>query len=151
VRPFLARFALSLPPVRRTLRRRVAGLSIAYPPPRGSKEHPWTGQRVPDVSIGASHLYAEMRHGHFTLLDRTGNGQLADAVAEAWSDHVTTVPVPPTIAPNWPAVTLIRPDGYIAWASDHATSADQLAAISHWCGPTSTAGTPRHANATDES
>jgi 2-polyprenyl-6-methoxyphenol hydroxylase-like FAD-dependent oxidoreductase len=117
-----------------------AGLSIAYPPPRG-REHPWTGQRVPDVSIGASRLYAEMRHGHFTLLDRTGNGQLADAVAEAWSDRVTTVSTPPTMAPNWPLVTLIRPDGYVAWASDHATSAGQLAAISHWCGPTSTAGT----------
>jgi 2-polyprenyl-6-methoxyphenol hydroxylase-like FAD-dependent oxidoreductase len=33
VRPLLARFALSLPPVRRTLRRRIAGISIAYPPP----------------------------------------------------------------------------------------------------------------------
>jgi 2-polyprenyl-6-methoxyphenol hydroxylase-like FAD-dependent oxidoreductase len=150
VRPFLARFALSLPPVRRTLRRRVAGLSIAYPPPRGSKEHPWTGQRVPDVSIGASRLYAEMRHGHFTLLDRTGNGQLADAVAEAWSDRVTTVQAPPTIAPNWPAVTLIRPDGYVAWASDHATTAGHLAAISHWCGPTSTAAAAHHANETGE-
>ncbi len=147
VRPLLARFALSLPPVQRMLRRRVAGLSIAYPPPRGGKAHSWTGRRVPDVSIGASRLYTEMRHGHFTLLDRTGKSQLADAVAEGWSDRVVTVLLPPTIAPNWPAVTLIRPDGYVAWAGDKATSAGQLAAVSHWCGPTSTARTAHHANA----
>jgi 2-polyprenyl-6-methoxyphenol hydroxylase-like FAD-dependent oxidoreductase len=150
VRPLLARFALSLPPVRRTLRRRIAGISIAYPPPRGNKAHPWTGQRVPDVSIGASRLYPNMRHGHFTLLDRTGNGQLADAVAEAWPDRVATVQAPPTIAPSWPLITLIRPDGYVAWASDQATSAAQLAAISHWCGPATTAATAHHANATPQ-
>ncbi|HMG31869.1 MAG TPA: FAD-dependent monooxygenase [Jiangellaceae bacterium] len=148
VRPFLARFALSLPPVRRTLRRRVAGLSIAYPPPGGGKAHPWTGQRVPDVSIGASRLYAEMRHGHFTLVDRTVKGQLADAVAEGWPNRVVAMPVPPTTAPNWPAVTLIRPDGYVAWASDKAAGANQLAAIGHWCGPASTARSAHHVTTT---
>jgi 2-polyprenyl-6-methoxyphenol hydroxylase-like FAD-dependent oxidoreductase len=148
VRPLLARFALSLPPVRRTLRRRVAGLSIAYPPSRSGTEHPWNGQRVPDVSIGASRLYPRMRHGKFTLLDRTGKGQLADAVAAVWSDRVATVQAPATIAPSWPLVTLMRPDGYVAWASDKTTSEGQLAAISHWCGPPSTAATAHRGNAT---
>jgi hypothetical protein len=97
VRPFLARFALSIPAVRRTLRRRIAGISIAYPAPRDRKEHPWNGQRVPDVSIGASRLYLGMRRGNFTLFDLFVTVQQA---AEAEPDPERRTKLSQTVEPS---------------------------------------------------
>src|SRR5215207_3711624 len=88
VRPLLARFLLALGPVRRAMRRRISGLAIAYPPPRGERAHPWTGQRVPDATVGESRLYELMRRGRFVLLDRTGTGEIARVVEEGCSDRV---------------------------------------------------------------
>jgi FAD binding domain len=142
VRPFLARLLLGLKPVRRALRRRISGLSIAYPPPRGERAHPWTGQRVPDVTFGKSRMYELMRGGRFVLLDRTG--EVARAADEGWSDRVDVVQVPAATTPNWPAATLIRPDGYAAWASDAKAISARLsagrAALRHWCGSASARG-----------
>jgi len=33
-----------------------------------------------------------------------------------------------------PAVMLVRPDGYVAWASDDTTPAAIEAAVTGWCG-----------------
>jgi 2-polyprenyl-6-methoxyphenol hydroxylase-like FAD-dependent oxidoreductase len=140
VRPLLARFVLRFGPVQGALRRRISGLSIAYPPQRGERAHPWTGQRIPDIAVDGSRLYELMRDGRFVLLDRTANGDAAHAAEKGWSDRVNVLRVTAATAPKWPAVTLIRPDGYAAWASNASALDERLstgcAALHHWCGPT---------------
>jgi hypothetical protein len=95
--------------------------------------------RAPDVGLGGSRLYEQLRHGRFTLVDRTDNGPGERLTADGWSGRAVAVRVPPTGAPGWPALTLIRPDGYIAWASDDTTGqvAAAGAALTDWCGPPS--------------
>jgi 2-polyprenyl-6-methoxyphenol hydroxylase-like FAD-dependent oxidoreductase len=138
VRPILARLVLGVKPLRRALRRRISGLSIAYPPPRGQRVHPWTGQRVPDASLGEARLYELMRGGHFTLLDRTDDGRVARAEEEGWADRVDIVRTS-AAPPDWPALLLIRPDGSAAWSTNASAPGEQLSAgrtaLSHWCGP----------------
>jgi hypothetical protein len=115
VRPVLAGLLLGFKPTRRALRRRISGLSIAYPL-RGKRMHPWVGQRVPDARLGETRLYELMRGGRFVLLDRTDDGEVA-RTAESFSDRVDVVRVPAAV-PDWPAALLVRPDGYAAWAGD---------------------------------
>jgi hypothetical protein len=138
VRPILARLVLGVKPLRRALRRGISGLSSAYPPPRGQRVHPWTGQRVPDASLGEARLYELMRGGHFTLLDRTDDGRVARAEEEGWADRVDIVRTS-AAPPDWGALLLIRPDGYAAWATNASAPGEQLSAgrtaLSHWCGP----------------
>jgi 2-polyprenyl-6-methoxyphenol hydroxylase-like FAD-dependent oxidoreductase len=140
VRPVLARLLLAIPPVQRALRRRVSGLAVAYPPPRGAPAHRWAGRRAPDLDLDGSRLYERLRHGRFTLADRTGDGRGERLATEGWADRVATVWVPPAAAPSWPLLTLIRPDGYVAWASDDTTIAAARAALTRWCGPTAAIG-----------
>jgi choline dehydrogenase-like flavoprotein len=137
----LTRLLLAIPSVHRSLRRRVSGLAVAYPPPRGTPAHPWAGRRTPDVGLDGSRLYERLRHGRFTLAD-CSDGQGERLVAVGWADRVATVRVPPTSTPGWPALTLIRPDGYVAWASDDTAIAAARAALTRWCGPTAAIGTP---------
>jgi 2-polyprenyl-6-methoxyphenol hydroxylase-like FAD-dependent oxidoreductase len=139
LRPVVARIAFSLPLVRRFLRRRVSGLSIAYRPPGRRPEHPWIGRRVPDVQLADSRLYEHMREGTFVLLDRTSDGRFADEVD---NDRVRTVRAPHADAAagpvnkQWPVALLIRPDGYVAWATSRADPPGTVrAAIERWCGP----------------
>jgi 2-polyprenyl-6-methoxyphenol hydroxylase-like FAD-dependent oxidoreductase len=133
VRPALIRLLLGLAPVQRLLRDRISGLAIAYPP-RDERDHPWTGLRVPDLAIGESRLYELMRDGRFVLLD--SDGEVTRAVREGWSDRVEVVRV--EAAPYRPAVVLVRPDGYAAWASDAPTPDERFsagrAALQRWCG-----------------
>jgi hypothetical protein len=117
---------------RYSVRRRISGLSIAYPPS--------CGQRVPDASLSESRLYELMRGGRFILLDRNDDGRIARAVKEGWADRIDIVRSSIAATPDWPAVLLVRPDGYAAWATHVSAPGEQLsagrAALRHWCGPT---------------
>jgi 2-polyprenyl-6-methoxyphenol hydroxylase-like FAD-dependent oxidoreductase len=124
--------------VRQVLGGRLSGIGIKYDRPSGS--HRWTGRRVPDTADPASHaVYEALREGKFVL---TG--------AEVASDRV--VSLPGTRPPGLPAVVLVRPDGYVAWATDGAgrgrdasseparpqdrsDAAEIRAAVEQWCGP----------------
>lgn len=119
-----------MPALRRRLRRLVSGLGVAYSAPRGS--HPWTGQRVPDVDLGETRLDERMRHGGFTVLDRTGDFD---------GDDRAVVVRPSFDLPGWPPIVLIRPDGYAAWAGEDSEGA--RAALDRWC-PSRAAATPAH-------
>jgi 2-polyprenyl-6-methoxyphenol hydroxylase-like FAD-dependent oxidoreductase len=127
------RTMLRLAPVRRQIAGRLSGIGIRYPRPTGG--HPWAGRRMPDV-LGSDHrrLYEALRAGHFVLVDGTDG-----AAAEEPTGRVLTLAVdrrgggPGTR--GIPAVALVRPDGYVAWASDRADSRQVRAAVQEWCGP----------------
>ena len=117
---------LRFPISRRLAAERLSGISIAYP--RGSREDDWmVGRRMPDIECEDARLYEVMRSGRFVLVTAAGT----DAIAVDWPgvDHV--VHTDRTL----PAAILVRPDGYIAWATRRPPVAAQLSAVlSRWCG-----------------
>ncbi|WP_328472078.1 FAD-dependent monooxygenase [Actinoplanes sp. NBC_00393] len=92
-----------------------AGASAARP-------HALAGHRMPDVDCGGTRLYEHLRDGRFTLVTRT---PLALGHPSVHNLHCPTLP--------GAAMILIRPDTYIAWASDTMlTAAQTSAAIAEW-------------------
>ena len=111
---------------RRLLAERLSGVGIAYRRP-SSDDHPWVGRRMPDLECDGGRLYESLRDGRFVLV-----GSSVDAFGEA-AVHRAQMP------PGYPALVLVRPDGYVAWASDSA-GADPAPALAEWCGQPTTSG-----------
>ncbi|WLQ65790.1 FAD-dependent oxidoreductase [Streptomyces glycanivorans] len=89
---------------------RISGVGISYDAPKGS--HRLTGTRAPDLRLTEGRLLELLRDGSFVLVTPPDTPAPATAAAEPtplvhahWTDDRTTT-------------LLIRPDGYIAWASD---------------------------------
>jgi 2-polyprenyl-6-methoxyphenol hydroxylase-like FAD-dependent oxidoreductase len=122
VRRAAIRTALRIGPVRARLAERISGIGVHYGRKFGS--HRLTGQRWPDHGPDGTPVYEALRTGRFVLL-RRGN---ADPVADGSSDRVVTV----TTGPDTPALTLVRPDGYVAWASDRPDEPGLLTARRQW-------------------
>ena len=121
------RVLLRVPPAYRRLAGLLSGIGLRYDRPAGT--HPWTGRRMPDrETTDGRRVYEAMRGGSFVLVDATGA-----ANADDWSDRVVTVRVPHRS--GTPAVILVRPDGYVAWAGDRPDPAELRAALGRWCGP----------------
>ncbi|MFI7231294.1 FAD-dependent monooxygenase [Nonomuraea angiospora] len=117
------------PPAARRLREAISGLAISYSAPRGA--HPLTGRRAPDVLLTgeAGRLYEALRDGRFVLLSPAE--EPAVSLLPARVAHAT-----PRSA-RLPSM-LVRPDGYIAWASTAADPATRVlglrSALARWCG-----------------
>jgi 2-polyprenyl-6-methoxyphenol hydroxylase-like FAD-dependent oxidoreductase len=114
--------------------RAVSGIGIAYAAPRG--EHRLTGRRAPDVRLaagkaGETRLYEILRGGRFVLLAPAGTGA---AIGRRWTGRVDLATPADAALP----MILVRPDGYVAWATDESTPADRDAALrnalTRWCG-----------------
>lgn len=136
-RDVLGGAAMRTPAVERRLTGIVSGIAIGYARPRGA--HPSVGKRVPDVVLGADgsangspRLYERLRDGRFLLIGRSAR----DLDAAGGRDGEVGCAVS---AESPCAVMLVRPDGYVAWASDEADpvarAAAARAALSEWCGP----------------
>jgi hypothetical protein len=155
------RLVVPLPPVQSRLARDYSGLSIRYQP--GPGDHPLAGTRLPPGTItragpadgaraaapaGAARvrLYDLFHSGGFVMLDRVTGGAVAPGADLAGpadglpGGRVTVARYRDTTATGLPAAALVRPDGYLAWASDEADPAARAAAaraaIRLWCGPT---------------
>jgi 2-polyprenyl-6-methoxyphenol hydroxylase-like FAD-dependent oxidoreductase len=103
---------------------RVSGIGIAYPAPPGAGHHRLVGRRMPDVDCSGGRLYEQLRDGRFVLVSR-------GATVDGGPDTVHSV----SCDGEGPALTLVRPDGYVAWASDAPVPPARLsAAIANWCG-----------------
>ncbi|MEV6009392.1 FAD-dependent monooxygenase [Streptomyces sp. NPDC051976] len=126
-----------IPVVRGHLAGMISGLDIRY---EGNGE-PLTGGRVPHIELGTdsgpSSTTALLRTGRGVLLDLSGDAKrrakLA-ATAARWKDRVDLVTAEPatgTVLEGHKTV-LLRPDGYVGWASARAT--DPAPALKRWFG-----------------
>jgi hypothetical protein len=116
----LARLAVRVGPVRRRLAGQLSGIAIAYPSPPGA--HRQAGRRAPDVPLeGGSRLYEALRSGRFVLLVPAGEPAVA---LDGWAGRVSLA----TRADGSAALTLVRPDGYVAWACDETDPERRAAA-----------------------
>lgn len=112
---------LRLPDANRHLAGLMSGLSLRYELPG---DHPLTGRRVPDADLvtedGATRLSALFGSGHAVLLD------LAGAVPDGLRLPPRVDLVRATCADDLGAAALlIRPDGYVCWATDTSAACDE--------------------------
>jgi hypothetical protein len=114
--------------------RAVSGIGIAYATPRG--EHRLAGRRAPDIRLapgkaGKTRLYEILRGGRFVLLTPAG---ARAAIGRRWTDRVDSATPADTTFP----IMLVRPDGYVAWATDETAPASRdealRTALTRWCG-----------------
>ncbi|MFF1353820.1 FAD-dependent monooxygenase [Streptomyces sp. NPDC058297] len=106
-RAALTAFLGRVRPARTRVVGRLTGIGVAYPAPRGA--HRLVGTRVPDVTLKEGRLYEALRRGTFVLIVPEGTRDKGDdrySVTHWASDRRTSL--------------LVRPDGYVAWASDEA-------------------------------
>jgi 2-polyprenyl-6-methoxyphenol hydroxylase-like FAD-dependent oxidoreductase len=113
-------FLTRVPRTKRMMGERLSGIGIAYPHRR---DDDWmVGRRMPDIDCEGKRLYERLREGKFVLVT-------AVPVELARPDIVHTVDQHPEL----PDAVLVRPDGYVAWASERMPSASELsAAIDRW-------------------
>ncbi|WP_406507341.1 FAD-dependent monooxygenase [Streptomyces sp. NBC_00212] len=99
----------------------ISGLGISYAAERGS--HPLAGKRAPDLELAEGRLYEVLRRGEFVLVTPR-DGRVAapeGAICAHWkSGRGSTL--------------LVRPDGYVAWASDRPDAPGLHAALTRWTG-----------------
>jgi hypothetical protein len=114
--------------------RSVSGIGIAYATPRG--EHHLAGRRASDIrlvpgKVGKTRLYEILRGGRFVLLTPAGAGA---AIGRRWIGRVDSATPADTTLP----IVLVRPDGYVAWATDETAPASRdealRTALTRWCG-----------------
>jgi 2-polyprenyl-6-methoxyphenol hydroxylase-like FAD-dependent oxidoreductase len=150
-RSVLGAAATGIPPAARRLAEAVSGIGIGYPAPRGA--HSLTGMRAPDVPLtGGGRLYQALRTGRFVLVtppDHPLPPDVAALHANGLSDRLELA----TLGGPSRASVLVRPDAYIAWASEEQDAERRAAAIrpalTEWCGapPAGAASPPTRASA----
>ncbi|WP_407842039.1 FAD-dependent monooxygenase (plasmid) [Streptomyces sp. DSM 116496] len=121
--------------VRRHLVGLVTGLDITYGAAPG--DHPLLGRRLPDqelvVGDEKTTTYEQLHAGRPVLLDLHDSAALREAHA-AWADRVDIVTAE-RADPAAPAASLlVRPDGYVAWASKDGSAEGLTEALAQWFG-----------------
>ncbi|MEO3828035.1 FAD-dependent monooxygenase [Actinomadura sp. B10D3] len=121
-------------PVARRMAGAVSGIDIAYPAPRGS--HRLAGRRAPDVPLAGEpgRLYRLLGDGRFVLVVAANDPAVTYLATRRWAGRVHCV----TAGGATRTTALVRPDGYVAWATDETAPDRRAAAIrdalEHWCG-----------------
>lgn len=110
----------------------VSGIDVAYP--AGPGAHRLVGRRAPDLRLaGGGRLYELLRQGTFVLV--TPAGEIPqEALREAATDRVVTA----CWASERRTALLVRPDGYVAWATDATDPGERAtalrSALARWTG-----------------
>ncbi|ROO86082.1 2-polyprenyl-6-methoxyphenol hydroxylase-like FAD-dependent oxidoreductase [Actinocorallia herbida] len=123
LRALLSGMITGLPAVNDQLAARVSALDVAYPP-ADPDAHPLTGTRAPDTAVPGTGLFALLRADAHLLLDLTGES--AADLDRLRTPRLAVHSAAPDRAPaSWAGVeaALIRPDGHVDWATDHASPA----------------------------
>jgi 2-polyprenyl-6-methoxyphenol hydroxylase-like FAD-dependent oxidoreductase len=135
-RNVLSAAALRVPVIAHRAMGTVSGIAIEYGRPQGA--HPSVGKRADDLpltgsngAVSASRLYEMLRSGRFVLIGRSANEA---GIVTGWTedvDYAVSMQSPHTLL-------LVRPDGYVAWASDDTDAAARASAardaLTQWCG-----------------
>jgi hypothetical protein len=107
----------------------------------GADAHPLVGRWVPDFAVasadGTQRIAELARDGRQVLVDLTESGAVAAAVTDI-SDQLTLAARRP-VGEIAATAVLVRPDGYVAWASSQAMpDPDELrelrGVLTHWFG-----------------
>ncbi|MEU9578368.1 FAD-dependent monooxygenase [Streptomyces chilikensis] len=108
---------LRLPDTNRHIAGLMSGLSLRYPLPG---DHPLTGHRAPDADLitpaGPTRLSALLGPGRAVLLDLAGT--LPDGLRLPPGVDLVHATCPDGLGA---AALLVRPDGYVSWATDRFT------------------------------
>ena len=130
----LVRAVTRIGPVERRLVGAVSNIDVSYPAPPGS--HRLTGRRAPDVRLAGQcrRLYEALREGRFVLVVAANDPAVSYLASKRWADRVRCVVAGGATRTS----VLVRPDGYIAWATDETAPDRRAAAIrealTRWCG-----------------
>jgi 2-polyprenyl-6-methoxyphenol hydroxylase-like FAD-dependent oxidoreductase len=109
-----------LPPGRRLIGERLSGIGIAYP--RARQDDRMVGRRMPDIVCDGRRVYELLRDGKFVLVTAAPVELDRPDIVHAVDTH-----------PELPDAILVRPDGYVAWASERLPDAAELAAaVERW-------------------
>ena len=120
----------------------LEGSDVRYPMPAGSAPpHPLRGKLAPDLELetrqGRTRVADLMRAARSVLLDLTEDSAVAPAAPD-WPGLLSVVTARCLTKPAPAAALLIRPDGYVAWATEPG-AADPAAGLSQalhaWLGP----------------
>jgi len=104
-----------VPRGRRLLAESISGIGIAYPRERGDD---WmVGRRMPDIVCSGKRVYELLREGKFVLVTAAPVQLDRQDIVRAVDAH-----------PELPDAVLVRPDSYVAWASERLPDAAELAA-----------------------
>ncbi len=111
---------------------RLWGVSLQYDLGGG---HPLVGRSVPDFAFDdGSRLACHLRHGAGVLVDFGDPASLQRSIAP-WADRIRYVALRAQNELGLTAV-LVRPDGFVAWASDEMPAAGAVErAATAWFGP----------------
>ncbi|WP_438487306.1 FAD-dependent oxidoreductase [Streptomyces sp. S186] len=136
LRGLIGRLLTRVRPLARRAIGQVSGIDLAYP--AGPGAHRLAGRRAPDIRLaGGGRLYELLRKGRFVLI--TPEDELPPELPEgsrpvAAPDRVVTA----SWASGRRTALLVRPDGYIAWATDATVPAERAealrTAVTHWTG-----------------
>ncbi|GAA0621493.1 FAD-dependent oxidoreductase [Streptomyces crystallinus] len=134
-RSLVTRLLNGVRPARDKAMGRISGIGIAYPAGRGA--HRLTGKRAPDLALPEGRLYELLREGEFVLVTPEDGRPPTPLTATA------TTPTAPAAArrvirAHWSGARrttlLVRPDGYVAWASETPDTAALDEALRRWTG-----------------
>ncbi len=143
------RVVAPLPPVQARLARGYSGLAVRYAAPAPARPasvgtpHPLAGARLPRGRLtgtdgSTARLYELFHEGRFVLLEADGAEGITEA-GDGLPGQVRRVRYAHCDGTRLPAAALVRPDGYLAWASDDRDARSRAraarAAVRWWCGP----------------
>jgi len=109
-----------IPRTKRMMGERLSGIGIAYPHQHGDD---WmVGRRMPDIVADGKRVYELLRGGKFVLVTAAPVELDRPDILHAVDAH-----------PELPDAVLVRPDSYVAWASERLPDAAEVAAaVDRW-------------------
>lgn len=110
---------------------RLWGLSLHY---ERDERHPLVGFSAPDLQFDdGSRLAHHLHEGRAVLFDLAGDAALRQTIAR-WQGRIRTV-CGTALDDQGLAALLVRPDGFVAWASDQRADAGEVeSAATRWFG-----------------